>query len=76
MTNYERMKNFTLEQMANEMKAIANWNRKEKRKAERDENFYINYLKTEAIEDKCKVMNTDYCRNECPLCRVGAINEN
>jgi len=72
MTNYERIQSLSIEQMANEIKAVANWDRKEKVKAERDEQFYINYLSAEAPDDKCKQMDTDYCRNECPLCRLGA----
>lgn len=44
MTNYEKIKSFTVEEMAEEIKTIANWDRKEKAKAEKDENFYINWL--------------------------------
>lgn len=48
MTNYERIGNLSIEEMAKEIKLIANWDRKEKRKTEKDENFYIEYLKMEA----------------------------
>ncbi|MDY2737111.1 hypothetical protein [Intestinibacter sp.] len=47
MTNFEKIKDMTIEELANEIKLIANWDRKEKRKAEKDENFYINWLKSE-----------------------------
>jgi hypothetical protein len=50
MNNYERIKNLSLEEMAEEIKAIANWDRKEKRKAEKDSQWYIRYLKTEIEE--------------------------
>ncbi|MBD5589286.1 hypothetical protein [Clostridium botulinum] len=48
MTNYERIKNLNIEEMAEEIKLIANWDRKEKRKAEKDKNFYLEYLKIKA----------------------------
>lgn len=25
--------------------------------------------------DKCSVMGTDYCKSECPLCRIGPVIE-
>lgn len=65
MTNYERIINLTPDEMAEEIKLIANWNRRQKKKAEKDEYFYINYLKKEV--DECKLMYSDYCKNECPL---------
>ena len=72
MTNYDRIRNLTIEELANEIKAIANWSSKEKKKANQDEQFYINYLHSEVQDDKCKVMDSDYCKNECPLCRLGS----
>jgi len=71
MTNYERIKNLTIEEMANEIKAIVNWDRKEKNKAEQDDQFYINYLNEKSPDVKCSLMDSDYCKNECPLCRLG-----
>lgn len=50
MTNYERIRNLSIEEMAKEIKLIANWDRKEKRNAEKDENFYIEYLKMKATK--------------------------
>jgi len=47
MTNYERIKNYTIEEMAEEIREIANWDRKEKKKAEKDEQFYVKWLNTE-----------------------------
>lgn len=44
MNNYERIKNLTIEKMAKEIESIVNWDRKEKRKADKVENFYIKYL--------------------------------
>jgi hypothetical protein len=29
---------------------------------------------TNASNDKCKVIDSDYCKNECPLCRLGPDN--
>jgi len=64
MTEYEKIKNMSIEQMATEIKLIANWDRKEKNKAEKDENFYLNYLlKDRGLE--CENMGSEYCRTEC-----------
>jgi hypothetical protein len=68
MKNYERIKNLTIEEMAEEIKLIANWDRKEKKKAEQDGQFYVKWLNAEnTMNDKCKRMGSDYCKNECPL---------
>lgn len=48
MNNYERIKNLNIEEMAEEIRLIANWDKKQKSKANKDEYFYINYLKTKA----------------------------
>jgi hypothetical protein len=44
MTNYERIKNLTIEEMAEEIKLIANWDKNERNKANKDEEWYKNYL--------------------------------
>ena len=49
MDNFERIKNMTREELAAEIKLIANWDRKEKRKAEKDDEFYLKWLNS-----KCK----------------------
>jgi hypothetical protein len=68
MKNYERIKNMTVEEMAEEIKLIANWDRKQKKIAEQDENFYVNWLNAESkFDDKCRQTDSDYCKNECPL---------
>lgn len=43
MTNYERIKNLSIEEMAKEIKLIANWDRKEKLKKMKI--FILNILK-------------------------------
>lgn len=52
MTNYERIKSLTIEEMAQEIKLIANWDRKQKRKAERDEHWYEKYLAEDCEENR------------------------
>lgn len=47
MTNYEKMISMTKEELAEEIKLIANWDRKELNKVKNDENFFLNYLKKE-----------------------------
>ncbi len=64
MTNYKKLINMSIEEMAMEIKLIANWDRKEKGKAEKDENFYSDYLlKDSGVE--CRNMGSDYCGAEC-----------
>lgn len=48
MTNYERIMKMTKEELANEIKLIANWDRKEVSKANKVEGFYADYLDKEA----------------------------
>ena len=57
MTNYERIKNLSLEGMAEEIKLIANWDSKEKAKANKVDNFYINYLKAKGDN----IQNVPFC---------------
>lgn len=45
MTNFERVKNMTKEELSEEIRLIANWDRKQKRIAEQD--FYIKLLYVE-----------------------------
>lgn len=44
MTNYERLQKLTLEEMAIEIKEIANWDSMQKRKANKIKNFYSDWL--------------------------------
>lgn len=48
MTNYERIKNLSIEELSEELKLIANWNRKEVRKTNKIDNFYKDYLNSES----------------------------
>lgn len=50
MTNYERIKNLTKEELAEEIKLIANWNRREVNKANKIDNFFLDYLDKEVVE--------------------------
>ncbi len=47
MTNFEKIKQMTKEELAEELRLIANWDRKQKRIAEQDEDFYIKWLDEE-----------------------------
>lgn len=47
MKNYELIKNMSIEQLAEELKLVANWDRKQKAIAEQDEDFYIKWLNKE-----------------------------
>ena len=47
MTNYERIKNLTKDEMAEEIKLIANWSRNEVAKANDIEEFFLDYLDKE-----------------------------
>nr|WP_312985407.1 hypothetical protein [Clostridioides sp.] len=47
MTNYERIKNMDKQELAEEIRLIANWDRKQQRKAKQDEKFYLNWLNAE-----------------------------
>lgn len=47
MTNYELIKNMSVEQLAEELKLVANWDREQKNIAEQDEDFYIKWLSKE-----------------------------
>lgn len=67
MNNYERIKGLTIEKMAEEIKLIANWDRREVSKANKVEDFYIDYLKTEALDTRCNMIDFDYCKNDCPF---------
>ncbi len=44
MTNFEKIKDMSKEELAEEIRLIANWDRKQKRIAEKDENFYLKWL--------------------------------
>jgi hypothetical protein len=48
MTNYERIKGLSIEELAEELKLIANWDRKEVKKANNIEDFYVDYLNSES----------------------------
>lgn len=50
MTNFERIKNMTKEELAKEIKLIANWDRKELCKANKIEGFFLDYLDKEVNE--------------------------
>lgn len=47
MTNFERIKIMTKEQLAEEIKLIANWDRKELAKANKVDNWFLDYLNKE-----------------------------
>lgn len=47
MNNFERIKQMTKEELAEELRLVANWDRKQKRIAEQDEDFYIKWLEKE-----------------------------
>lgn len=44
MNNFERIKQMSKEELAQELKLLANWDKKQKRIAEQDEDFYIKWL--------------------------------
>lgn len=44
MNNFERIKQMTKEELAEELRLVANWDRKQKNIAEKDEDFYIKWL--------------------------------
>lgn len=52
MTNYERIKGLSLEEMAEEIKLIANWDREERNKANKIDSFYVDYLKAKVSEEE------------------------
>lgn len=48
MTNYERIVNMSKEELAEELRLVANWDRREKNKAEKYcDNFYLEWLNAE-----------------------------
>ena len=47
MTNFERIKNMTLEELAEEIKLIAKWDRKFVKKADKYPQFYLEWLQSE-----------------------------
>jgi len=48
MTNYEKIKSLSIQELAEELKLIANWNRKEVKKTNKIDNFYVDYLNSES----------------------------
>ncbi|RDY28367.1 hypothetical protein CHL78_005555 [Romboutsia weinsteinii] len=44
MTNFKRIKNMTKEELSEEIRLIASWDKKKKRIAEQDEDFYTKLL--------------------------------
>lgn len=84
MTNYERIKNLSIEDMAKEIKQIANWDKKESDKANKIEGFYIDYLnqndknidKEWIIGNKTMSLNGDvYGVPTCPECKEPTYSE-
>lgn len=47
MTNFERIKNMTRKQLAEEIRLIANWDKKELAKANKVDNWFLEYLDKE-----------------------------
>ncbi|MEG1310478.1 MAG: hypothetical protein RR942_06555 [Romboutsia sp.] len=47
MTNFERIKNMAREQLAEEIRLIANWDKKELTKANKIDNWFLEYLDKE-----------------------------
>lgn len=47
MTNFERIKNMTREQLAEEIRLIANWDKKEVAKVNKIDNWFLDYLDKE-----------------------------
>lgn len=47
MTNFERIKNMTKEQLAEEIRLIANWDKRELDKANKIDNWFLEYLNKE-----------------------------
>lgn len=49
MTNFERIKGMTKEELAKEIELIANWDRKELNKAKRVDGWFLKYLEAEVV---------------------------
>lgn len=50
MNNYERIMNMTPSELAEEIKLIANWDRKDKKVADKHDSFYLDWLNAESKE--------------------------
>lgn len=49
MNNFERIKQMTKEELAEELRLVANWDKKHKNKAEKScDNFYLDWLNAES----------------------------